>query len=791
MAKFSELKVKFTGDDADLKQTMRSVNASLAEASNQARRSTIGFQAVGQSLQSVGVGLAATITAPMAALGAASLKAAGEMQQARTAFTTMLKSGEAANAMLRDLQNFALATPFEFRELQDAARRMMALGFSAQEVIPTLRTIGDAVSALGGGSEMINRVTLALGQMRAKGTAQAEEMRQLAEAGIPAWDALAKKLGVDVATAMKMVESRSVSAATAIGAVMESMNQRFAGGMEAQSKTLLGQWSNLKDQIFKTMSEIGEAMLPLATDILKNGINPLLTGLGEVAKALSVMPPTAKIAAGALAAVAFVGPLATIAIGTVLTNLGAIKAAIDGLGIALGSLKLAAAAVGWGSIAAGIYVVATSIGEYYENQRKGLNLSKQFGKTTQEVAAMVTNSGQQIKQANDATTAAYRPALNAVLAYSKTLTETSNATKTHTTATDSNTSAVKKNAGAFNELKGAMQGPKTLWEEISAVLQNRAVSEAADEVERLADAWEHVEKVKTGKIQIEPVSIDYSNVKLDLPVDWDWGAADQERASKQAEQALKDVRLQYKFVLSDAKDSMAGVKKAMQEVSTIITDMSRRITDVIFNGGKMKDVFVSVSKEIASALLRHVIQGAFVKLGKVILDSIGSLGKLGAALGKIFGSAASTAGTVAGSVGSASGGASGGIASMVGSSITGIVTAVGSAVSAVTGVISNFQNARQETTLNAIEWNTRKSSLHLEAIIGRINDGIPGFGDVQRRIVEVRDLLVSWDLPSRLSTAGAGAGAGTVNINMTGAWIGFRDMDAFIDDLVRRINARR
>ncbi|HHW27523.1 MAG TPA: hypothetical protein GXX23_09385 [Firmicutes bacterium] len=45
----------------------------------------------------------------------------------------------------------------------------MALGFEAQDVIPTLTAIGDAMAAMGKGTDGIDAVTLALGQMRMAG----------------------------------------------------------------------------------------------------------------------------------------------------------------------------------------------------------------------------------------------------------------------------------------------------------------------------------------------------------------------------------------------------------------------------------------------------------------------------------------------------------------------------------------------------------------------------------------------------------------------------------------------
>ena len=86
-----------------------------------------------------------------------------QMEQARIGFATMLGSAEKAQKFLDDLADFAVKTPFEYPELLEAAKRMLAYGFAAEEVLPTLRAVGDASAALGSGSVGIDRITLALG----------------------------------------------------------------------------------------------------------------------------------------------------------------------------------------------------------------------------------------------------------------------------------------------------------------------------------------------------------------------------------------------------------------------------------------------------------------------------------------------------------------------------------------------------------------------------------------------------------------------------------------------------
>lgn len=209
----------------------------------------------------LGIGGGLGITAGMAAVGRSAISLAADLEQAQIAFATMLGSAQKADAFLRDLANFAASTPFQFHDLQDAARRMLAYGFEASKVLPIMTSLGNAVAALGGGSEMINRVILAIGQMRAKGRVAGEEMRQLAETGLPVWDLLAAKIGVSIPEAMKAVEKGAVDAETGIAALIEGLDARFTGAMERQSKTIAGLWSTAKDNISLTLREIGEQLI--------------------------------------------------------------------------------------------------------------------------------------------------------------------------------------------------------------------------------------------------------------------------------------------------------------------------------------------------------------------------------------------------------------------------------------------------------------------------------------------------------------------------------------------------
>ncbi len=241
------------------------------------------MQAAAESSQVLLAGLA-TLGAGIGALGIKAVSMAGDLEQSKIAFTTMLGSAEKADSFLRDLQSFAANTPFELKGLQDSSRKLLAFGFQAEQIIPMMTAIGNAVSGLGGGEAEINRVTMALGQMQAKGKVSAEEMMQLAELGIPAWDMLAKAIGTDVPTAMKKASDGAIPASQAIEGLIAGMNERFPDMMAKQSTTILGMWSTLKDNLSMGLTTLGTTIIE--TFDLKTKMAGMLEWLGSLTATL-------------------------------------------------------------------------------------------------------------------------------------------------------------------------------------------------------------------------------------------------------------------------------------------------------------------------------------------------------------------------------------------------------------------------------------------------------------------------------------------------------------------------
>lgn len=290
-----DIKITITAED-NATDVIRKIFTELNKVPAAAKPAEDGLLDLGKQMLSIAGGLGITNTLMgvanvMKSAAVNSFNLAAAMEQSTIAFTTMLGSGEAAEAMLGRLRKFADSTPFEFMELQDAAKRMMAYGFAAEEVIPTLTAVGDAAGALGGGAAMIQRLTTALGQMTAKGKVSGEELRQLSEAGVPALKYLADAAGVTTAEMSKMIEKGLIPADKGVQVLLQSMKGDFGGLMAKQAETASGKLSTMNDSLASLGTEVGRTFIPA----VKAGADIVTYFAGTVAEALHAQASQADI----------------------------------------------------------------------------------------------------------------------------------------------------------------------------------------------------------------------------------------------------------------------------------------------------------------------------------------------------------------------------------------------------------------------------------------------------------------------------------------------------------------
>jgi tape measure domain-containing protein len=247
-----------------------------------------GFSVAGTAFKA-SIGAAMAGGAAAVGVGMKAVTAAADFEQTKVAFTTLIGDAAKAEQTLAQLRELGAKTPFEFPELADAGRKLIAFGESADSVPETLRRIGD-VSA--GVQAPVNEIAELYGKARVQGRLFAEDINQLTGRGIPIIQELAKQFGVSDSEVKKLVESGQVGFPAIERAFisMTSQGGKFAGMMEAQGKTTGGLFSTLRDtinEVFLTLGQpINDAIRPLVEQAigLVQQLTPLATEAGQRVK---------------------------------------------------------------------------------------------------------------------------------------------------------------------------------------------------------------------------------------------------------------------------------------------------------------------------------------------------------------------------------------------------------------------------------------------------------------------------------------------------------------------------
>jgi tape measure domain-containing protein len=257
----SDLKFTVGADMSPFAATMRRVGMSAQATSAKVGRA---FQTSAKAIS----GLAVTASkAGVAIAGIASsaalfkgVKLAADMESTAVAFKTLTGSAETANQVLGELRKLGAETPFEFPELADAGRKLIAFGEGADTVAETLRRVGDVSSGV---QAPIGEIAELYGKARVQGRLFGEDINQLTGRGIPIIGELAKQFGVAESEVKKLVEEGKVGFPNLEKAFISltSKGGTFFGMMEEQSKTFNGRISTLTDTVNESLRTIGEPIM--------------------------------------------------------------------------------------------------------------------------------------------------------------------------------------------------------------------------------------------------------------------------------------------------------------------------------------------------------------------------------------------------------------------------------------------------------------------------------------------------------------------------------------------------
>jgi len=269
---------------------------SLSKVENQLRRS-------GEKLSRLGDALTLSVSAPLAALGAGSIKAAGDLQSLTLALESQLGSAEAAKKEFAALTEAAKNPGIGLEEAVRASVRLQGVKFSAEEARGTILELGNALASTGGTAADLERVTRQFAQMTSKGRVLQEDVSIISES-MPAISSLMQKA---FGTAnVEAIREMGVGGKEFVLAITEAAKElpRVQGGI----KNSIG---NALDAIKQSAAKVGEA-INSAFDIAgtAESFGNFLVGLAEGFSSLNPAVQSFVVYLGA--ALVAAGPLAKV-----------------------------------------------------------------------------------------------------------------------------------------------------------------------------------------------------------------------------------------------------------------------------------------------------------------------------------------------------------------------------------------------------------------------------------------------------------------------------------------------
>lgn len=190
-----------------------------------------------------------------------------QMEQYQTSFEVMIGSTEEAQKHLDDLKKFGAETPFEFPGLAKNSTLLQSFGIAADEVLPTLRMLGDVAQ---GDQQKLDGLALVFAQVSSAGKLQGQDLLQMINQGFNPLQVIAEKTGQSMASLKAQMEKGQISFDMVKQSFADATGEggKFHGMMDKQSKTFEGLKSTLQD----TLGEIGRTVGKPLFDAAKEGL---------------------------------------------------------------------------------------------------------------------------------------------------------------------------------------------------------------------------------------------------------------------------------------------------------------------------------------------------------------------------------------------------------------------------------------------------------------------------------------------------------------------------------------
>jgi tape measure domain-containing protein len=198
------------------------------------------------------------------------------LDYAHVTYSALFNDSSLASSFIDTLKDFSIDTIFEYTDIEGMARKLSAYGIEYKNLMYIIEGLTN-LGTISGDTAALERLAVAIGQINAKGTLKAEEMRQLANAYVPIYDVLREKLHLTEED-LQRVGDLGIKSADAINAIIEYANETFGSTADAAVFTITG----LNNRIVDTLKAMGSAIIEPITMSYKVIAKYIADGLGTI-----------------------------------------------------------------------------------------------------------------------------------------------------------------------------------------------------------------------------------------------------------------------------------------------------------------------------------------------------------------------------------------------------------------------------------------------------------------------------------------------------------------------------
>lgn len=241
----------------------------IGEATDRATESLKGMV---EGLIQLGEALA--VTEALHEFGEEALTTYANVQKASISLTALTGSSEGAEQAINALKGVAISDALSFPQLVQAYQRMTAFGFSSTQIPGVLQAVANAAAAT---DKPFEAVADAVDRMALGGNAAS---RQLASLGISLND-LGAAMGVAAAEAAATF--KALDTGDRLTALSNALS-KYGDVAKQVAGSISGQWQNLKTQTEFVFETVGQALAPVATQLmqlLSQDVLPFLQGIAD------------------------------------------------------------------------------------------------------------------------------------------------------------------------------------------------------------------------------------------------------------------------------------------------------------------------------------------------------------------------------------------------------------------------------------------------------------------------------------------------------------------------------